>query len=191
MLTIKTADPTFSTKVSPEEKEAAKEVRVLFEKFLKAQDAASVHLSTFFEELKNTKDTSNIKKISPVLKRYIQKYRDLCNEYIKSLEDAVQYTAQAFKDADMNNIRDLIVESVRDIRNNSKDLISEFSNIENDDFIKNIEDIYEKISKRLEQLDETVSEELFGHIDYNVLGKIRLSFNEVPLSIKQGTNTKI
>lgn len=187
----KKADPTFSTKVSPEEKKAAKEVRALFEEFLKTQENLTSHLTALMDGLNNTKDTSNIQKISPLLKRYIHKYRDLCNEYIVSLEKAVQYTAGTFKDADMNNIRDLVVESVRDIRNNSKELIAEFSNIENDDFVKKVKDIGEKITKRLEQLEETVSEELFGHIDYNILGKIRLSFNEVPLSIKQGTNTKI
>lgn len=191
MLPLKLADPTFSTKVSPEEKEAAKKVRSLFEDFLKTQEALSTHLSVFFEELAETKDTSNMQKISPVLRKYIQKYRDLCNEYITALEQAVQFAACNFKDTDMNNIRDLIVESVRDIRNNSKELIIAFGNIDGEQFVKTIQEIYEKIKKRLEQLEETISEELFGHIDYNILGKIRLSFTDIPLSIKQGTNTKI
>lgn len=191
MLPLKLADPTFNTKVSPEEKEAAKKVRILFEEFLKTQDAVSTHLDVFFEKLAEIKDTSNMQKISPVLRKYIQKYRDLCNEYIVALEKAVQFAACNFKDTDMNNIRDLIVESVRDIRNNSKDLIIAFSSIDSDQFVKNIQEIYEKIKKRMEQLEETISEELFGHIDYNILGKIRLSFTDIPLSIKQGTSTKI
>lgn len=191
MLPLKLADPTFSSKVSPEEKDAALKVRALFSDFIKAQEALESHLDTFFEELKNTKDTANIQKISPLLKRYIHKYRDLFNEYVSKLEVAVQYAATNFKDSDMNNIRDLIVESVRDIRNNSKDLMVEFNSIDSSDFVEKIQKLYEKINGRIEKLDQTVSEELFGHIDYNILGKIRLSFNEVPLSIKQGSNTKI
>ena len=190
-MTIKYAEPLFNIKVSPEEKQAAREIRSLFNNFLKTQKSLSNFLSTFFSELEKTADTSNIQKISPALKEYIHAYRDLCNNFIKDLETAVQYMATNFSDADMINHRDLIVESVRDIRDNSIELISTFNKIDDPNFVTNIKDIYQNIQARLDKLEVIINEELFGHIDYNILGKIRLSSPHIPLSIKQGTNTKI
>lgn len=191
MLPLKLADPMFNTKVSPEEIAAAQQVRALFQDFLKAQEVVRTHLDGFFEKLSETKDTSNLQRISPVLRKYIQKYRDICNDYIATLEKAVQYTASNFRDTDMTNTRDLIVESVKDVRNLSKDLILGFGNIDGEAFVQTVNEIYEKLSSRLDQIDSTVSDELFGHIDYNILGKIRLSSVNLPLSIKQSTGTKV
>ena len=188
MLSIKKyADPTFSTKVSPEEQAAAKELRKLFQEFNKKQDVLEKYLSTFFDNLKLVQDPSNIVKISPILKLYTIEYRKVFNKYIASLEKAIQYAATNFKDSDMNNIRDLVVESVKDIRNNSIEMLDFFNNVSEQDFVKNIQGSYDKIKARLERVQETVSDELFGHIDYNILGKIRLSFNQIPLSIKSGS----
>lgn len=191
MIPLKIAEPTFNVKVSQEERDAAVETRQLFDAFLKDQVTLRSHLSVFFEELEETEDTSNMQKISPVLVKYIHKFRDLCNVYIKSLEKAVQFAATNFKDSDMNNIRDLIVESVRDIRNNSAELIRAFKSIDSDTFVADITALYTKIVERIDQLETSISEELFGHIDYNILGKIRLSFNQVPLSIKLGTSNNV
>ena len=186
----KKANPTFSSPVSDEEKEHARAVRKLFTEVLNSQKVLHTHLDVFSKELEKLQDTSGMSKIAPLLRRYSHKFRDLCNEYIKTLEGAVQSTADHFKDADMSNLRDLIVESVRDIRDNAKLFIAEFRHVEDEKFVDNIKGLIDKIVQRLEQIESSISDELFAHIDFNILGKIRLSYHDLPLSTKTGSANK-
>src|SRR6185369_13402018 len=105
---LKIAEPVFTLKVTPEEKEAARKMRQLFEIFQKTGDELSRYLKNFFDTLNNTKNTDNIQKIGPLLKKYIHKYRDLCNEYITHAEQAIQFLTCSFKDTDTTSMRDLI-----------------------------------------------------------------------------------
>lgn len=181
---MKLAGPAYSIPVSEHEKALAIKVRKSFEGLLKKQDNLLKFLAIFFDHLEELQDQAGLIKISPLIKRYEHKMRRLFNEYIKEFSKALSSYENNFSDSDMDDIRDLIIENVKSMREIMIEIIYLMQNVAAKTFSEEVLSKYRTFIDLSEKLEGIIRDEWFGHIDYDILGRIRLG-TEIPLSIKK------
>jgi len=182
---MKTAGPALSLPVTDKEKQNARAIRNGFENVLRKQDGFIDYLNVLFDQLDVLDEKAGLGSISPLLKRYEHKMRKVFNSYINSLSNAVSVYERNFSDSELDNIRDLIIENVRNMRQEVIDLLVLMKDVSDSEFVPEAKKSYEGILNAAEQIENTIRDEWFSHIDYDILGKIRLGSN-IPLYIKRG-----
>ena len=182
--TMKTAGPAYSLPVSKEEKKIAEELRVEFMELLKELEKFSRYLLVFFDRIDDIADTENLDSISPLLKKYERKLKAKFNDFLQALEDGLAHYNDSFADTELDNIRDLIIEHAKNMRKSLLVLLELFDRVSDPEFVASAKTAYEGIAKSIEQLEFMIREELFDHIDYDILGRIRLGTNSLPLTIQ-------
>lgn len=180
---MKRAGPAYLVPVSESEKEKGKEIRAAFENVLSKQDSFLDYLGVFFEQLDELSSDPGLVKISPLLKRYEHKLKKIFNLYIKSLSKALITYEKSFSITELDEIRDLIIENIRNVRQETIELLRLFQDVSSTEFINNSKAVYSNIVKILEQVESTIREEWFGYIDYNILGTIKLG-TQIPLTLR-------
>jgi len=181
---MKTAGPAFTVPVSDSEKAQAIKVREGFEDVLSAQEKFFSFAAILFGHLEELEDQTGLMKISPLLKQYEHKMKKIFNKYIKEFSKALALYEENFSDTEMDEIRDLIIENVKGMRNIVIDLIVLMKDIGDDNFVQEALEKYRALENLNEKLSAIIENEWFSHIDYDVLGKIRLG-HEIPLFIKK------
>lgn len=179
----KTSGPAFSIPVSEKEKTQAEEIRSKFENVLRKQQALVDYLNVFFDELDDLNSSVGLENISPLVKRYEHKLKKIFNVYIKSLSDALKSYEESFSNIELDETRDLIIENVRNMRQEVIDLIVLFKDISSDQFTQESKEKHNNVLQASEQIEKIIREEWFRHIDYDILGKIKLGYN-IPLTLK-------
>lgn len=180
---MKTAGPAFTIPVSKEEKALAIKVRKAFEKVLKVQDDFIKFTGILFENLEELEDKTGLQKISSILKKYEYKMKDKFNAYLKEFSKALSIYENNFSDTEMDDIRDLIIENIRSIREVVIDIIVLMKDVGSKDFVQESLAKYKSLKEQNKQLEEIIKNEWFSHIDYDVLGRIKLGY-DLPLSNK-------
>jgi hypothetical protein len=181
----KYATVTFSMEVSDEERRAATAIRTKFAEF----NTRITEFVDFFEILFSSLDQINEGKqllpIAGVLKKYQFKLKELFNNVIMTLAAALDESSDKIVDTKMSNIRELVIQNMSEVRSLFIDLMGILDNFEDDAFVEKGKDLHEQINKYLEKVQEIVSSELFSHIDFDILGKIRLGSPGFPLFFKR------
>jgi hypothetical protein len=181
---MKLAGPVFSLPVSDSEKVVAQKVRKSFEQVLKKQDSFMKFLAILFDHLEELEDQTGLVKIAPLIKRYEQKMKKLFNAYIREFSKALSIYENSFSDTEMDDIRDLIIENIRSMREVIIDIITLMKDIASENFITEVLEKYTTITDLNDKLKGIIRDEWFGHIDYDILGRIKLG-QTVPLSINK------
>ena len=177
--------PAFTIPVSDEEKTSAKGLRDALNNVLKKQDKLFKYMEVFFGNLESLENSTGLIKISPIIKRYEHKMRKIFNEYIKEFSAAlVVYQKNFADDSEMDEIRNLIIENIRNMRNAMIELLVLMKDVGSETFGAESLEKYAQIKNIGEKLNSLVREEWFGKIDFDILGKIRLGYDNPPLSIK-------
>lgn len=184
----KTADPAFSLPVSNHEKKIAEQIRKDFEGLLKELEKFSRYLLVFFDHADDLEGTENLRSLNPLIKRYEVKLKNRFNAFTDKLEEGLENYNNGFSDTELDNIRDLIIENTKNMRKGVIDLLKLFKKVEDPEFLKEVKDTYAIIQKSIDQLDFIIKDELFNHIDFDILGRIRLGVAQAPLCIKEAKN---
>lgn len=179
---MKFAGPAFSLPVTEEEKENAEAVRSLFEDVLRKQDYLLDYLNVFFDQIDDLAVDRGLIKVSPLIKRYEQKLKKIFNIYIKSVSRALSKYESAFTDTELDDIRDLIIENVKNMRQETINLLILMKDVGSDNFVNDAKEAYSNILLISEKIEKLIRHEWFYHIDYDILGKIKLG--SIPLSLK-------
>lgn len=181
---MKTANVTFSMEVSPEEQAAATGVREKLSEFVDHLEEFQEFFSIFFESIDELTSGEELLPIAGVFKKYQLKLRELYNNMIRSMASAIHAYQQIFQDAEMDEMQEIALQNVAESREQFIELMQRMDNFNDDEFITDAKELYEQINKYLDRARETVTDEWFGHIDHDILGKIRLSHQEFPLFIR-------
>jgi hypothetical protein len=122
--------------------------------------------------------------LKPLIKKYERKLKKKFNKFLDSLELGLKHYNKTFADTELHNIRDLIIEHTKNMRKSLVDLMNLFRKVEDPDFMGQAQMIFQALAKSIEQAEFAIREELFNHIDYDILGRIKLGINQAPLSIR-------
>lgn len=177
-------DTAFAIPVSKDERDSAYRLRRLFEKVLEELDKFEKFSLVFFDYANKMDAGTSVKALSPLIKKYEHKLKKKFNGFIMTLESALEEYNSSFTDTELTNMRDLLIENAKTMRNSLIELLQTFKKIDDQNFIADAKTKYEFISKAIEQLKNVIRGELFNHIDYNILGRIRLGINQAPLVIR-------
>lgn len=177
--------PAFNIPVSEEEKALAKQVRDSLSLVLKKQDKFFKYLDVFFGNLEKLKSTTGLAKISPIIKQYEHKMKKIFNSYINEFSKSLSAYQKSFSDdSEMDEIRDLIIENVRNMRKSVIELLLLMKDVSEENFPSEALKVYNDLKNVKDKLENLIRDEWFGKIDYDILGQIRLGTLELPLSIK-------
>lgn len=181
---MKIAGPAYSLPVSQEEINVAKAIRKSFQEVLKQQERLLKYMSIFFDHLDALENKTGLAYISPLIKQYEHKMRKKFNNYINAFSEAIStYQKGGLSDGKMDDIRDLLVENIRKIREYFIELLIQMKKVSSEEFAEKALEKYNAVKTSSEQIESIIRDEWFGHIDYNILGLIRLGESIVPLSI--------
>jgi phytoene dehydrogenase-like protein len=181
---MKTAGPAFSVPVSNEEKKAAERLRKEFEDILKELEKCSRYLLVFFDHTDDFTDDQSLDGLAPLMKRYEKKLKQKFNNFLEALERGLEHYNESFSDTELDNVRDLIIEHVKSVRKGLIAIIDLFARLEDPEFVEAAQKAYQEISSSIERVDFVIREELFDHIDYDILGRIRIGSGEFPLTLR-------
>jgi hypothetical protein len=171
----------FTHDIPPEEKAGAERIRDSLSEFLDNQNKLMDFLAVLFDSLDELTNPSQLVKIAPLLKRYEQRLRSVFNNYIKALGVALSTYKENLQDLELDNLRDLLVEHAKELRNHMIDLISHMDDTDNPGYVADLKKYYNSIKNSTDKIYGIVKEEWYGHIDYDILGKIRLS-SKIPMT---------
>ena len=178
------AEPQFSVPVSNGERKLATKLRDSFEKLLAELDSFHRFLDIFFNHVEDMDSNTELKSLGPLVSRYSHKLKAKFNEFMNELEKALINYQTGFVDTKLDNIKDLIIENIKNMRSSLIELLKRFRKLDEPEFIRESRNSYESLLVCMSQMNTIVKEELFNHIDYNILGRIRLGLMEAPLTIR-------
>lgn len=182
---LKVSVPVYSVNITEDEKKQAATTRDNFKHLLKFMEDAFEHLYILDNALEGIGDTKNFISLGKLFSQYKRKTQKLFNVFIKHLEQALIELNNTISDSEMERIRDVIVSEVREIRDGVLDLLDLLDNPEDKTFIQDFRSTVERVGRRADSLREVITDQLFSHIDHDIMGQIRLG-HQAPLSIKRG-----
>lgn len=183
----KSAAPVYTVDISENEKSQATNTREEFQVLLDLMEEAFDHLYILDNALEGMQDTTGLDQFGKLFLRYKRKARRLFNLFIKQLEKALKETNKTISDTELDRIRDTIVAEVRELRDGAIELFDLLENPENKTFIQDFRSTVERLGRRSDALRQVITDQLFSHIDHDILGQIRLGFKSSPLS-KRGNS---
>lgn len=178
----KTAIPIYSVEISEEEKAQASRTREEFQVLLDLMDEVFDHLLILDNALEGIQDPTGLAQFNKLFLQYKRKAKKLFNIFVKQLEKALLEMNKMVSDSEMERVRDTIVAEVREVRDGAIELFELLEMIEDKQFIQDFRATVERIHNRAESLQEIITDQLFAHIDHDILGQIRLGFELYPLS---------
>lgn len=168
------AAPIYSIEISDAEREQAAQTRKDFESLTEIMNEAFEHLFILSDALNGVTETSQFVSMSKLFLRYTRKIRKLFNNFIKQLEKCLLALNKTVTDARMVKIRDTIVGEVREIRDGILEVLDILNEPDSKDFVQNFRTIVERLGQRSDSLEEVITDQLFSHLDEDILGHIRL-----------------
>jgi predicted transglutaminase-like protease len=175
---LKTSDvgPRLTVKITEQEKALAKQAKVEFKALLKELKAAvnavldlrdsitSQHPSK--EDLKN--------KYKGRLLRYKLKITKAFNVFALHLQKNLELLTK-INDPDMSRLREILASEVNELKDGFDATLELIDEAEKDDFTKNLEHVAAQMEKRKVSIHDTIENQLFNHIDHDLLGRLRIS----------------
>lgn len=171
---IRYSSPIYSIEISDEECQQAQATRVAFEDMLEKQEAAFEHLRLLSDSLTGAADSSVFLSMAKLFVQYRRKTKKLFNEFITQLEESLKALNETLSDSHMEKIRDTILNEVREIRDGVIEILEYLERPHEKTFIQDFTSTAKRLIERGEALNEIVTDELFGHLDEDILGELRL-----------------
>lgn len=179
---MKIAGPIYSIEISEDEKSQAQTTRDSFEILANNLDEAFDKLKVVRELLEQFKDPSHFKHLRDLFIRYKHRIISLFNEFLTQLQQALGHLNNTISDSEMENIKDTIVGESRELRDGIDELAEFLEEPDSPDFIKSFSETYDRLNERKNSLHEIITDHLFSHIDYDILGKIKLGSIKAKIS---------
>ena len=179
---IKLSAPIYSVEVSDEEKAQATQTRESFKKLVDRLEQVFDKLKIVREVLDQFQDSTQFGRIGELFVRYKHRITDLFNEFQNHLQISLELLNKTLSDSEMENIKSTILAEAKEIRDGIEDLLSLLDSPESGEFIKEFTETCDRLQNRANSLEEIITDHLFDHIDYDILGRIKLGKFRVSLS---------
>ena len=176
--------PKLTLEITEEEKRIAKESKEQFKEVLKELKGAVktvLDLRSAITEQHPTKEDLNNKYRGRLL-RYRRKIISEFNTFLKHLQSNM-INLQKIDDPDMSRLREILVAEVSELTDGIDLLLDLLKEPIKDDFTQTLETICGQLEKRLSSIDDAIGNQLFNHIDHDILdlrriGKIRFNIKK-------------
>lgn len=181
----KIAGPAYAVPVSDAEKKTANLMRKKFVEVLKQLERLDRYLLVFFDNVDDLDNSVDISSLGLLLKRYEKKLKHKFTEFSDELEKGLTGYSASLTDTKLDNIRDLIIENTKNMREGMIELFKFFRKVQDPEFLSEVKKTYDVIKSSIDDLSNVIRDQLFTHLDQNILGRLRLGQANIPLSIKQ------
>jgi len=185
MTVVKSASGSaFAVPVTKEEKKRAEQMRERFANMLINLAAIEKFLNVFFDHSNDLQEGSDLSTIAPLITKYENKLRERFNKVLYEIGDCLDNYGAGFVDNKLDNIKELIIQTATDMRRSVVELLGEFGKVDDPQFLKRASDKFAALQLNIDHMNNIIREELFKHIDQNILGRIRIGSEEFPLVIR-------
>jgi hypothetical protein len=168
------AHPAFAIPVSDEEKAAANQIRESFYRTLKTLEEFHRYLKVFFDHADNLGENENLNAINGLIRKYTNKLKRKFNEFTFVMQHSIRLSVELGTDPKMEELRDLIIESAKNIRHLLVELLKLFGKLGDQDFLTNAKSFFPFLDKAISSLVDVIRTKLFDHIDRDIMGKIKI-----------------
>lgn len=114
------------------------------------------------------------KKYKLLFKKYKHDIIEGFNSALIKVKSALELLSEII-DPDMMRLREIIITEVGELSDGAEKIMDTLDESEKDDFIKKIEYIATQMEKRERSVIEVIETQLFGHIDHDILGRMKIS----------------
>jgi hypothetical protein len=177
--------------ISPEEKQTAKKAEECFEHLLGLVESAKKHFNIIYEPFKQNQNVSVEETINNRVK--LREYRDQIIDNFNQVKACALNCYQLMdvfsNDTTTYDLMDSFTNQMNDIESQVNILIKIFSNLQSEDFSKNIISSIDAVRKECAQLTQLIKDRIIEHIDKNILNKTWVS--ETSNELKQEIHNKV
>lgn len=178
----KIAKPIYSVEISEDEMTQASKTRDAFDSLAKKLDEAFDKLKMVRELLEQFSDSSKFKEMRDLFVRYKHRIIGLFNEFLQQLQVSLESMNKSLSDTEMDNIKDTIVGESGELRDGINQLSEILDEPDSPNFLTNFKSTFDRLHERKDSLHEIITDHLFAHIDYDILGRIKLGSSRVKIS---------
>jgi len=170
--------------ISKEERSIAKEIKKEFKSNLKKlSDALAVILElrdALVEERPNKEDLRN--KYRGRLVRYRAKVRNKFNSFLAATKKTLEKLSQ-ISDPEMVKLREVIIAEIGEMSDGAEAILDLLDESSREGFTQTLERLAVQMEKRERSIIEAVDNQLFSHIDHDILGRMKIS--EIRFNIRK------
>ena len=170
----KIAKPIYSVEISKDEMSQATKTRESFDLLVKSLDESFEKLKMVRELLDQFTDSSHFKQMRDLFIRYKHRIIGLFNEFLTQLQVALEDMNKSLSDTEMDNIKDTIVGECGELREGIDKLAEILDEPDSPNFLNTFKSTFDRLQERKNSLHEIITDHLFSHIDYDILGRIKL-----------------
>lgn len=184
------ATPRFTTEITETEKRRAKQVKKLFKGILRQMDKS---LQTIYDlrdavvQDRPSKDDLKNKYFGRFL-RYRRVITTAFNGLLNNLKVALTALAP-INDPEMVKLRGLIVAEFDELSDGVENFLALLGDPDKEGWTKGVERIVAALEKRQQSIRNSIDNQLFGHLENDILGKLKIS--EVSLRARMIKRTRL
>jgi hypothetical protein len=193
---ITTADtgPRMTLEISQQERLIAKNLKKEFKQILRElEDAITVIIDlkeAITEQRPSKDDLAN--KYRGRLLRYRRKIISIFNVFLSHLKKTLEMISttkgeNTIGDPELSNLKGIIMTEVGELSDGASAILDILDEVGREGFTKALELVCAQMEKRQKSIREIIDNQLFSHIDNNILGRMKIS--ELVENIRK--NTKI
>lgn len=176
MLKISEMSPRLTVNITDEERNTAKVAKKQFKaslKDLKAAIKVILDLRDSILQQHPSKEQLNAQYKGRLL-RYKRKITDAFNVFLDGLQDNLRLLGK-IGDPDMIRLREILVAEISELSDGIESFLDLLGETDRDNFTQTLEQLVAQLEKREASINDVISNQLFNHLDHDLLGRLRIS----------------
>lgn len=171
-----TTGPRMTLVVTDNERAIAKQVKEDFKHILKKLDKAVRSITdlrdAMVEERPSKEDLKS--KYRGRLLRYKRKIRNVFNDFLSSVKHSLEKVSK-ISDPDMIRLREIVIAEIGELSDGAEAIMDLLGETDRESFTKTVEQVAGQVEKRKRSIVDVIDNQLFNHIDHDILGKMKIS----------------
>ena len=166
----------FVFNITPDEIETAKEVKRDFDGILENLDEALKTITQIRDAIikQHPSQDELIKKYKGRMIRYKRKIIEKFNIVTKNIGISLE-KMQKINDPEMLRLRDVLIAEVSEFCDGAQATMDLLEEPGKKDFTQTLEQLTAQMEKRYQAIQDVIDSQIFGHLDYDILGRMKIS----------------
>lgn len=179
---FKSADALLSIDINESEQRQAKKVRSEFKKLVANLDGVFKSLGSLNAGLIGLDENPQLSDYRYLFLKYRQRVQFLFNRFLDQFEHCLKELEKMVSDRETLKLKNSIIGEVRELRDGVLTLLELLREPGRQEFVKMYRETFLRLDQRQSSLSEIITDSLFGHIDNNILGQIKIGKSKFRLS---------
>lgn len=175
-ISIAGSGPRMVLNITDQERAVAKEAKKEFGEHLKRLEKALRTITDLRDAIAEQRPSKeDLKgKYRGKLLRYKRKVQKVFNDFLLPLKESLEKLSE-ISDPDMIKLREIIIAEVGELSDGAEAIIDLLEEVDRDGFTKSLEGLAQQMEKRQRSIVDVIENQLFNHIDHDILGRMRVS----------------